>query len=218
MAKVTLICSVHQERGACTVDAMHNILRDVGPAVVFLELRASDLALYEKQLLETRAIHLYSIHSSVETVAVDDFLLPVSLRSEMDSIFSYVEQRSEEFNQLEEQRDSASCFGFEAINSSEFETIVERGERCTEVCIAASGSQELVRWHANWTALHRQREESMLLNIYDFCRKCPDTRGVFLVGAAHLSSLAKGIQKRTAQEPGVVLWEIWNRPGRLSQR
>jgi len=218
MAAVTLIGTVHNERGACTVDALHKILRTLGPTVAFLEIRASDLAIYATQMLEARAVQSYSMHGQVEAIAMDDFQFPTSFRSEMDFTFAYVEQRSEEYNELVEKRESTASLGFEALNGADFEALVEKCENCMEACIAGSNDKEFIRRYAAWTTFLRQREESMLSNIYDFCRKQPDTRGVFLVGAAHLSSLTKGVLKRIAKEPEAVSWEVWNNPNRLSLR
>jgi hypothetical protein len=218
MAAVTLVCTGHHEHGATTVDALLDILRSLEPAVIFLEVRAADLAAYSTQMLETRAVHKYSALSRVESVPVDDFELPASFRRDTESLFDYVDERSDEYNRLEEQRERAAFLGFDAMNSEEFESLIAKCEECMKSCIEASGDDQLVARYSSWTGHLRRREQSMLANIYDFCRQRPETRAVFLVGAAHLSSLVEGIRERTSQEPEIASWEVWNRPARLSQR
>lgn len=149
---------------------------------------------------------------------MDDFKIPASFRSDMNAVFDYVEQHSVEFNALVEERDMAAALGFEALNSGDFEAVVEKCESSMKRSILLSSNVELLTRHATWTSFHRQREDSMLSNIYDFCRRSPQLHGAFLVGAAHLSSLVRGIEGRAAQELELVRWELWRRPGRFSCR
>jgi hypothetical protein len=216
VAAITLVCTSHSERGASTEDALLGILHKLEPEVVFLEVRASDLAALATRMLEARAVQRYSKFRQVEAVAVDEFEMPASFRSDMDSVLDYVEQTGDEFNALVKQRDGTALLGFEAMNSSDFEAIVEKCERSMELSIALSRNRELVSRHAAWTSLLRQREDSMLSNIYRFCRSRPHVRGAFLVGAAHLTALTKEIEVRVAREPEAVQWEVWSRPGRFS--
>lgn len=218
MAAITLVCTSHSERGASTEDALLGILHKLEPEIVFLEVRSSDLAAFATRMLEARAVQRYSKSRRVEALAVDEFQMPASFRSNMDSMFAYVEQNSDEYNALAEQRDSTALLGFEAMNSSEFEALVEKCERSMERSIALSRSNELMSQYSAWTSLLRQREDSMLSNIYRFCRSRPQTHGAFLVGAAHLSSLSKEIEVRVARDLEAVAWEVWSRPGRFSRR
>ena len=218
MAAITLVCTCHNERGACTEDALLGILRDLEPDVVFLEARASDLDTCATQWLETRAVQRYSQFRRVESVPVDDFKIPASLRSDMDAVFDYVEQHSVEFNALQDERDIAAARGFEGMNGGDFEALVEKCENSMKRSILQSSNEKLITRLATWTSFIRQREDSMLSNIYDFCRKSPHLHGAFLVGAAHLSSLVLGIEGRAAQDPELVQWEIWSRPSRFGRQ
>jgi hypothetical protein len=218
LAAITLVCTCHNERGACTEDALLGILRDLDPDVVFLEARASDLDAFATQWLEVRAIQRYSQLRRVEAVPVDDFKMPASLRSDMDAVFNYVERHSVEFSALEDERDMAAALGFEAMNGGEFEAVVEKCESSMKRSVLLSNNKELITRHATWTSFLRQREDTMLANIYDYCRRSPHLRCAFLVGAAHLSSLVRGIEGRAAQEVELVRWELWSRPGRFSHR
>lgn len=218
MAAITLVCTCHKERGSCTEDALLDILRNLDPDVAFLEVRASDFDAYATHMLEARAVQRYSKLRRVESVPVDEFEIPASFRSDMDAIFAYVEQHSDEFNALADQRDMAATQGFEAMSGGNFEAIVEKCESSMKRSILLSCNEALIARHAAWTSSLRQREDSMLSNIYNFCRRSPQSRGVFLVGAAHLSSLVRGIEDRVAQEPEIVRWAVWSRPGRFSRR
>lgn len=218
MAAITLVCTCHNERGACTEDALLGILRDLGPDVVFLEARACDLDRCATQWLEARAVQRYSQLRYVEAVPVDDFKMPASFRNDMDAVFDYVEHHSVEFNALEDERDMVAALGFEGMNSGDFEAIVEKCESSMKRSILLSSNEELITRLATWTSLLRQREDSMLSNIYRFCQRSPHLRGVFLVGAAHLSSLVRRIESRAAQEPELIQWEIWSRQSRFGRR
>jgi hypothetical protein len=218
MAAVTLVCTTHNERGACTEDALLSILRGLDPDVIFLEMREADLHASTLHTLEARAVRTYAKFRSAMEVAVDDFEIPTSFRHDLDSMFEYIERNSDEFNTLVMQREMAASRGFEALNSADFELLAAHCDEAMERALGRSRSTELVRRYATWTSLLRQREDSMLTNIYSHCRTNPNTRGAFMVGAAHLSSLARGIEERHAREPSVIQWKLWSRPERFRGR
>ncbi len=218
MAAVTLVCTSHSERGNSNEDALLRILCSLDPDVIFLELRSFDAAALAMQMPEARAARRYATLRPSEQLAVDEFDIPASFRGDVDALFDYVEENSDEFIALVQQRDFAASLGFEAMNSADFEELAEKCDRAMERAVVLSRSKELMSRHANWTSLLRRREESMLSNIYRFCRSRPDSRGAFLVGAAHISALLKSIEAHIAREPEVIEWEIWNRPGRFSGR
>lgn len=215
MATVTIVCTSHHERGACTEDALLVIVRGLDPDVVFLEMRPSDVPDVAPYTLEGRAVSRYAAVRRCRRVAVDDFAMPPSFHGDTEALFDYVEQSSDEFVLCLQQRDSVASFGFEAINSRGFEELADNCDRAMEGAVRQSRNQGLIRRHDNWISLLRRRDDAMVSGIYEFGRVNADARGVFLVGAAHLSSLVKRIEARIEQEPNVIRWDIWSRPGRF---
>ena len=216
MAAVTVVCTVHRERGACNEEALLKILLEVDADVVFLELRASDLPAFGNQMLEARAARAYAAQRTSELVCVDAFEMPSELRRDADALFDYVERASGEFVSLVQQMDVAPLRGYAAINCAEFEEVVRKHEDAMTAAARSSRSPVVMGWYARWMSQLRQRESAMVSNIYSFCESRPKCRGVFLIGVAHLSSLVQCIEASIHGYTQTIQWEVWNIPGRFA--
>ena len=73
----------------------------------------------------------------------------------MDAIFDDIEQNSDEFTALVQQRDMAASLGFETMNSNDFEVLVDKCDRAMERAATLSRSKELISRHATWTSFLR---------------------------------------------------------------
>ena len=217
MGRITLVCTVHSEMGLCNENELIRILEAVGPDVIFEEIHPSDFDSYyrdkSKHTLETRTVGRYLKVRPARQVPVDDFVIPEGFPRDMGILFDYVESNNIEYRALVAERDQKTYhLGFRYLNSPEFETLSKRSRESFEKAIALSGSDGLKKILSTWNDLLRRREDSMLANIYDFSRKNLFTEGVFLVGAAHMSSIVEDIQSRMKTEANLVDWNIWNRP------
>ena len=60
MGRITLVCTVHSERGLCNENELFRILETIGPEVIFEEIRPSDFESYygdkSKHTLEMRTV------------------------------------------------------------------------------------------------------------------------------------------------------------------
>lgn len=217
MRKITLVGTVHREGGLCNEGELITILEAIGPDVIFEEIRASDFeALYRdgsRHTLEMRAVGRYLKAKPAWQVPVDDYLVPDSFRREMATLDEYVESNNAEYSALmDEISQKKSFFGFRFLNSPEFEALNKRANESFESTIAMSGNEDLKKGLSMWNDQIRRRDASMVENIYGFCRKNSFAEGVFLVGAAHLSSIVEDVASRIKREASLVDWNIWNRP------
>lgn len=211
MGRITVVFTVHNERGACTKKELVGILESVGPAVVFEEIRPSDFdAFYRVGLtLETRAVAEYVRARPACQVPVDQY---ESHPENIDSVFDYAERNNVEYRALIAERDSKTDhLGFPYLNSSEFAATSKRACASLESTIAMSGSDGLKKILTTWNSLLRGRETSMLDNIYAFCRTAHFKEGVFLVGAEHMAPIVEGVESTSKTEPNLIEWNFWNR-------
>lgn len=218
MGRITLVCTVHNERGLCSENELVGILEAVGPDVIFEEIRPSDFDSFyaSKPTLETRAVARYLKARAVRQVPVDDYSIPDSFRRDINILFDYVESNSVEYRALIAERDwKTDQLGFRYLNSPEFEAISKRSRESLENTIALSGSDGLKKALSTWNGQLQRRENSMLENIYSFCRASQFKEGVFLVGAEHMSSIIEGVESRIKRESNLVAWNIWNKPREL---
>lgn len=219
MGKITLVCTVHNKRGSCSENELVGILESVDPDVIFEEIRPSDFDSYYACLytLETQAVTRYvKARATTRQVPVDNFddiVDPGSLRRDIDILFDYAESNSIEYRALIAERDwKTDQLGFRYLNSPEFEELSKRSRELLENIIARSDSDGLKNILSTWNGQLQRRENSMLENIYAFCRTIPFKKGVFLVGAEHISPLIEGIESRIKREANLVSWNIWSRP------
>jgi len=149
---------------------------------------------------------------SAQQVPVDDYVIPESFLRDMGILSDYVESRSAEYRAVEAKiHQMALDLGFRYLNSPEFMAHRKYADELFEEVITMSGSDELRKLLSTWNDQLRRREDSMMENIYDFCRKSSFTEGVFLVGAGHMSSIVQDIEGRMQKETNLVDWKFWSR-------
>ena len=220
MGRITLVCTVHRERGLCNEDELRRILYAIGPDVIFEEIRQSDFDSHyrdeSRHTLEMRAVLRYLKVRPARQVPVDNFVIPgdpAGLRRDIDIVFDYAESNSIEYLALVAERNQKTFhLGFRYLNSPEFEALSKKECELLEKSIALSARDDLKRGLSTWNDLLRRREASMVENIYGFCRRSEFREGVFLVGAEHIWSIADDIEKRMQTENNLVAWNIGKFP------
>jgi hypothetical protein len=216
VGRIILIGTVHKELGACNENELIRILETIGPDVIFEELRPSDLeARYRdksKHTLEMRAITKYLEVRPARQVPVDDYKVPESFGRNMRSLEHFVESRSRDYCAvMDDIHQMESEFGFRCLNSPNHIAQIKKSDQLFKETVYKYGSEDLKKLLSMWDEQVRSRENSMLDNVYGFCRTSTFTDGVFLVGAAHMPSIIEGIESRMKQESSLVDWKIWSR-------
>src|SRR6267154_1171958 len=156
--------------------------RDNWPDVIFEEIRPSDFESHyrdkSKHTLEMRTVSRYLKVRSAQQVPVDDYGIPESFRRDMGILSDYVKLRSAEYCAAEAKtHQMAFDRGFRYLNSPEFMVHRKYADELLEEVTAMSGRDDLQKLLSTWNDQVRRREDSMLKNIYDFCRKSAFTEG-----------------------------------------
>jgi hypothetical protein len=210
MRKITLICSLHRENGLCTADELLRILRVIDPEVIFGEVTQSDRCFYDPRSLEGKAVTRFlAWKSSCKLVPVDRYDVPPNLRAVSGAVFDFVEEASEEYQQLLEQRHHGTNLkGFAYLNSADLTRHMTRMAEIEDETIKSSGNPDLVRGLTTWRQVTRGRENAMVTNIDRYCTENVFDQGVFLVGAAHRSGLGKIIEEFSIANDARIAWKI----------
>jgi len=217
MRKITLVCSGHGHNGLCNAGELLEILRAIEPDVVFEEMLPSDFDSYykhrSKSHVESQAITWYRELKSFQQVPVDRYDMPEGLLAEfrkgVDCVFDRVEQTSQEYRELNEDRNRAvNQFGFKYLNSVAFTKMMARIFEIEEKTIIATGDQRLIRGLERWRDANQKREIEMIDNIYQYCRENVFNTGVFLVGADHKTGIVKEIEKHASMEADLISWKV----------
>ena len=215
--RITLVCTVHNEMGLCNEHQLIRILEAVSPDVIFEEIRPSDFDLHygdaARHTLEMRAVRKHVAVRPARQVPVDEYIIPSNFRSEVDVLFDCVERNGIEYRALVAERaQKAHLLGFGYLNSPQFAALAKRIREALEATIVGSRRDDLNRVLSTWNGELRRRDESMLDNIYAFCRTSSFAEGVFLVGAGHMSSIIDGVERRMKTEATPVAWNTWTGP------
>jgi len=216
MRTITTLCTSHSEQGLCNAAELLNILEEIGPSVIFEELRPADFDLYHgdgsKQTLEIRAIRSYLIGRKVQQVPVDDWEAPENFGPHIRALDEFVESRSPEYcTTMDDIHRMQAESGFRYLNSQDFISHISKSEQLYKETVSKYGNDLAKSNLATWNDLMCKRDRSMLENIYAFCQETDFKDGVFLVGAAHISAIADGIESRMKKQPNLVTWKRWNR-------
>jgi hypothetical protein len=211
MHTITLICSGHNANEKWHVDQLVRIFQGLKPDVVFQEVRPS-----HDRSLEAQALKEYcKFKPSCKPVYVDEYEVPVEALDNwrlLNAGFEDVADRSTEYLQLETERGArVGQDGFVYLNSDAFVKTTLRMEQIEDETMEGRAADAL-RW---WRQATKKREIEMMRNIYSHCRKTAFGNGVFLVGAAHRTGIAKHIENFSGREPELIDWNFYN--GRLPQ-
>ena len=218
MHKVTLVCSAHRENGLCNAGELLNIIQAIKPDAVFEEIRPSDFDSYCKHgirsSLEALAITRYLDFKSFHWVPVDRYNIAdnllVEIKKELDRVFYYVEQNSQEYQLLSEENDKEVCQrGFGYLNSDTCATMMTRMAEIEDEKINETGYQVWICALAKWRHLIQARETAMVGNIYEYCTENVFESGLFLVGAAHKTGIRKAIEKHAGAEADLIDWKFY---------
>ena len=215
MGRITLVCTAHREDGKCNQHELLKILLALAPEVIFEEIRPGNFeSLYSdasKYSLEMRAIEDYLKVRKARQVPVDDYEMPEDFGPHMRALEEFVASRSGEYaDVMEEIFRKQFELGFSYLNSSEFISSCKESERLYQETVYNYGNDLAKSKLAEWNYQLRKRDTSMLENIYSFCRRIDFMEGVFLVGAAHMSSIMGGIELRMKDQPPIVTWRYWS--------
>lgn len=217
VGRITLVCSAHREFGKCNDHELLKILLAVAPEVIFEETRPCDFESFyadeSKCTVEMRAIKEYLKVRKVRQVPVDDYEASEDFGPHMRALEEFVASRSGEYAaEMEGIFRKQFEMGYDYLNSPEFIFNCKESERLYQEAVYKFGNDLAKSKLAEWNDRVRKRDACMLENIYSFCRRTDFIEAVFLVGAAHVSSIMDGIELRAKDQPAIVSWRFWNNP------
>lgn len=209
MNKITFISTVHKELGKCNADELCDILKKISPEVIFLEALENSYTKYDKlkfssygvyhQKLEIQAMQKYGQITSFEYVPILDNGLSDSFDKKHNRVCIDIQHQTmlDDFNSI------ASEQGFEFLNS-EKSTSLQKKLRTHEYHILNDdklndSSDEDIDVYEN----------SMMRNIYSYCRNNQFDKAVFMCGVAHRQSIIGKIGSFNRKEKLELRWEIY---------
>lgn len=210
MHKITLVSTVHTENGKCNADELHTIIEKMRPEVFFLEALDETYSNYQKSLfssfgvfhkkLEIKAIQKYNLKNDIDYIPVLDNGLSDWFHKKYDIVCENIEFHKllDNFNYL------TSEHGFQFLNSGESIKLQEEMRMFENFLL----SDNRINTTANEDI--DAYENSMLRNIYSYCRDKQFDTAIFLCGVAHRKSIIEKIEKFNLQEKIGLNWTIFD--------
>jgi len=209
MFNITFISTMHDKNGKCNADELYNILKKERPEVVFLEALESTYSIYDKTMfssfgvyhrtLEIEAIQKYSEDSSFEYVPSLDRGLSDLFNNKYERICenSQFQKMVDEFNSL------AKTNGFQFLNSQLCITIHQKMRMLETQLLNHNELNDAVNADID------DYENSMIRNIYSYCRINQFEKAVFMCGSAHRQSIIEKIGSFNSKEKMDVNWVVY---------
>jgi hypothetical protein len=216
MYNITLICTIHEEKGAFNLDALYKILEIVNPEIIFEEIPPYAFDEFYKDKtrnnLETDVINKYLENHVTEHVPVDyDFTLPQSFFKEHEHIHRRVEARSHIYKNLIDAHSTlVKQYGLKFLNSTECININKQIDEEIEIVLQLINNEKLIKINNYWNEFMEKRENEMIKNIYSYAMEHQFERGLFIIGAAHRGSIIDKIMQYPETEKIKVNWNYSN--------
>jgi hypothetical protein len=209
MHTITLISTVHKENGKCNADELCTIIEEIRPEVIFLEALDETYSDYQKSLfssfgvfhnkLEIKAIQKYCLTNAFVYIPVLDNGLAGSFDKKYSVVCENIEFQKlvDNFNFLSNQ------YGFQFLNSRESIKLQEELRMCE--------SRLLIDNKINAKAIEDidAYENSMLCNIFGYCRDNQFETAIFMCGVAHRKAIIEKIEKFNVHEKIELDWTIF---------
>jgi hypothetical protein len=200
---VSLVFSVHEERGIANAQELHAILLHVRPEVIFLEVPAAAFGDFylsrRRENLESEAVHLFLDSCPKTNLIPTDLPTPArEFFEDHEQLCMRVRDASPRYRQLLSlDRDRLSAYGFAYLNSDYC------SQHWSDVRVEILDAVRRIgdpRWsevQEAWDNTNELREVEMMRNIQEYCAQNSFERGVVLVGAAHRRSLIEKFRNQS---------------------
>jgi hypothetical protein len=209
MFNITLLASVHKERGICNSDELYKIIERVDPEIIFEEISPNGFArIYEGSRtgsLEANAIMRYLQKHSIAHFPVDldgNEFIDIRFKKDIVEMFDIFDQ-SPEYKKLSIQHETlAMSLGFPYLNSIHCIDLLERIHFLEEDLLRIINHDKLFQTYRDWMDINDKRENEMIKNICRYSALNKYNRALFLIGAEHRKPImAKMSKSERINEP-----------------
>lgn len=218
MHNLTLISTEHRESGKCDPDELHKIIVSISPEVIFEEQTNDDTfqKYYNEEnssiTLEVQCIKKYLQNHDIKHIPVDIELNQFLTFREWDYMFDTFKKYNVYNQILKEHCALRDKDGFDYLNSEKCRVLCDKMMTAERQIIEFSGinKNELIRIHNLFQKEQDNRENAMLLNIYNYSKENQYKQAIFLLGYAHRKSIVQKINEYETKEMPKLNWKFYN--------
>lgn len=213
MYNVTLIATVHKERGRCNPEELSDLIEAIQPDVIFEEIAVPfHDAIYAGRMsdhVETAAIKRYLHRHNTPHIPVDldgNTLVDKNIKQALDAMFAFFGSIADHHDVASEVNRLSADEGFNFLNSDRCTTLFERRHALERSLVHLSNDQRLIRTYRYWLEVQALREKTMIQNIYAYSRSHPFEHALFLVGAEHRKPILERVTGLSPNDYPVLNW------------
>lgn len=210
--RVTLVNTVHEERGSVTVAALVTLLERLSPEVIFAEIPKSHAARYANGShgnLESLAVADFSRRHRVSVVPVDRNEPSEEFSRVTQDLFERVERASRDYRALVDHHgECVKQGGLPYLNSSASAQAFFGIQSEVRATIEWVRAPHLHVVYDKWLDEIELRDQEMLANITQYAGESALVSGVFLVGAAHRRSILEKVLSDRGTGRSPVEWQL----------
>jgi hypothetical protein len=218
MHNITLISTEHRSSGKCNSDELCTILESINPNVIFEEETDDDkyISYYSDsnsfKSLEVQAIIKHKQKHTIRHIPVDAKPNQYLSFKEWDYLFNTFNKYVAYKQIVKDHCALRDKDGFDYLNSKKCAELFVKMKNIERQIIefSAVDKNELFRIYELFHREHDYRENTMLLNIYNFTKENQYNQAVFLLGFAHRNSVEQRIKEFQTKESLKLSWTFYN--------
>lgn len=219
MPDIVLISTEHRESGNCNSDELCKIFESINPDVIFEEETDDDKyrSYYNVnnsfKSLEVQAIIKHKQKHKIRHIPVDAKPNKYLSFNEWDYIFNTFNKYVAYKQIVKDHCTLRDKDGFAYLNSKKCIELFAKMKNIERQIIefSAVNKNELLRIYELFHREHDYRENTMLLNIYNFTKENQYNQAVFLLGFAHRNSVEQRIKEFQKKESLELSWTFYNK-------
>ncbi len=197
MQEIIIVASGHGQIGKLNSNNLYKIIEFISPDIIFEEISPSKFGpVYDGTLndsLETFTIKKYLEKHSIQHYPVDmeiDSIVHSKLRNKVSQLFDKLDNYSIEYKRVDiDHRKLVEIYGFKYLNSNHCISILRKKEKLKFYLLKKINQSELFDIYIEWSEMLKKRENTMIETIYRYHQNINFDKGIFIVGAAHISSI-----------------------------
>ena len=213
MKRVSVVGTVHAEKGLANTSALLAILERIKPEVIFLEIPPAafdDHFNGNRGNLESTAVSLYRENHRVDLIPVDLSTPDADFFAKHEHLSNRIERTSPDYRRLVDwHSQNVSAQGFAYLNSKECSDLFSQ---LHEVMLAAIDKDVdhklLAEVYDLWIRTNELRDKGMTKNIENHCRQASFSSAAFLVGAAHRQSIIDLSRSEPGAASSTIQWDF----------
>jgi hypothetical protein len=213
MKYVSLVGTVHGEKGLANIPELYAILERIRPEVIFLEMPSTAFIEYfdvgTRWNLESIAVRRYRDLHNVKLVPVDLPTPEEEFFKKNQYLHKKIEDKSYEYRQLIDWHSRCvSLYGFSYLNSEHHGIFWSDLHKVILATIESLNDHRLVELNELWNKTMELRDKKMIKNVEEYCRQNAFEKGAFLVGASHRQSIIDKLMRQSLADSPKIRWDF----------